>query len=183
MAQVTYFMRTRANFALLEAVRKRVAFSVSFRRFASSGHAPGYYVPSEGCDSTSLYLAGGFQEVYLCTSGHAPSQPQDWAFFEREAAHLLVLEGGREAGSDLEAATLRVIAKQSRSARAYAAIRRAVKARSRRGLTTVESQTFYPDVFYAPDLGGFTLRHSFAAGSFTYGNPLEAVRVNDRAHR
>jgi hypothetical protein len=161
-----YFLTPIEHFKLLKevAVNWSVQVGISFRRFSPSGFVPGYETCNWNEDLATKYLDGGHSEIYLSTNNSLPEHQQDWEFPDRELHNLIIIQGGRVCGSELEQAYLRVFAKQSHSVPLYRKLRRTLKNTMGQGLYA--GRHYYKDTFYSAAAASMRMVDQFGRNEF-----------------
>jgi hypothetical protein len=161
-----YFLTPTEHFRLLReaAVNWSVPVGISFRRFAPSGFEPGYDSCDWNDDLAAQYLNGGYSEIYLSANNSLPAHRQDWDYSDREAQDLIIVEGGRVCGNEIEMAYLRVFAKQSHCVPLYRKLRSALTDTMNQGLYAGRHQ--YKDTFYSDAAAGMKMVDKFGGHEF-----------------
>ena len=146
---VFYFLTPIQHFELLKevVVNWRVPIGISLRRFSPSGFEAGYEACRWDENLASKYVEGGYSEIYLTTNKSSPLHKEDWEFTDRELHDLIIIEGGRIWGNELEISYLRVFAKQSNCVPFYRKIRRRLRENLKQGLYA--GQHYYKNTFYS----------------------------------
>lgn len=120
------------------------------RRFSSKEYGPAITVADlNSRELASRYLEEGYSEFYISLGG-VPDSESDWDFLDRYAEEVLVFEGGRQHGRDLEITKFRVFSKKSQARKNFNAIKRAVTGCcDGKGLVTLLSATRYDDIWFS----------------------------------
>lgn len=166
MSRLDFFLTPELVFDALRTVDLAEGSRLIFRRFSKDGSdATIQVVDLADENNASMYLSGGFSEYYV-SLGSIPEGSTDWGFIPRSADELLIFEGGRLLGRDLEITKLRVFSKRSRAKVNFTAIGKAIRARCKqKGLVTLSGAS-YKDIVYSPEIArAYRLRLSLATDS------------------
>ena len=164
MSQINFFLLPNVIFDLIRQSNIDKRSQLIFRRFQSEGFDARIQQVDLNADHVDeIYSSGKFSE-YCLSLGSVPYTFDDWKFMERAANELLVFEGSRVVGRDLEITKLRVFSKKSDAVSNYKQITKSIKERcGKKGLNTLSGHSV-PDVWYDSAIENrYRLRLSFAS--------------------
>jgi len=163
---IFYFLTVNEHFNLLReiATTYKEPVLICFRRFSPSGFPAGFEICSWEEDLTEKFVQGGFCQIYLTLNKAKPTSGQDWEFPDREEENIIIIEGGRVKGDELEEIYLRVFSKMSNCNKLYQKIRAAIRTKFNKGLSV--SIHFYKDIFYSSDACMYKMVSSFGGHEY-----------------
>ncbi|QRK12981.1 hypothetical protein JQX13_24875 [Archangium violaceum] len=155
MSEFWFFMRPHTLFANLADTARKNGTVIVFRRFQSNGHEAGLRVVDPSEDMATIYVNGGYSEVFL-TLRERPTQAQDWNFpsIEEEA---LSLSGGRSNKQALELWTLQKVAKKSKVGPLFTVLRRTISSHCEQGMKILGTAQRYDEFYWERELAALGL--------------------------
>ena len=165
--QIFYFLTINETFGILgqAASNSKNDIGLSFRRFTDSGFDAGFEVCAWGEDLSNKYINGGYRQIYLTTNNSIPRNPLDWDFLDREQENIIIIEGGRINGNELEQSYLRVLSKKSNCKVLCQDIKDLIKSQSSQGL--YNSGSFYKNTFYSVAAAKYAMVSAFGDSVYT----------------
>jgi hypothetical protein len=164
--QTFYFLIPDEQFEILKEVSSSMpnAIGLAFRRFTTSGLDSRVEACSWNEDLPKKYSDGLFSQIFLTCNGSLPTDIKDFEFFERESKNIIVIDGGRIKGDELEKSYLRVISKETSCKPLYQKIRTYIKGKTEQGLFV--NKTHYKNIFYSTPASFYKMVGSF--GGYQY---------------
>lgn len=149
MAALEAFIPTDMLLDLSAARARTERAALIFQRFQIPNLAAALTVVEPTSGLGAAYNDGGYQLFYL-SSKPVPAHPEDFAFLDREAAHLIEFAGGRQRARDLEQVTIRLLAQRSKATPTFTALESAMRELCRQG--ALLNGRPCPRIFYAASL-------------------------------
>ena len=168
--EIFYFLTINEHFEILSeaALSSKKDIGLCFRRFIPSGFEAAFEVCTWDEDLPNKYLNGGYTRMYLTTNNSSPTNPQDWEFSDREQENIIIIEGGRIQGNELEQSYLRVFSKKSNCKLLHQKIRSLIKNKTNSGVYARGS--YYKNTFYSNDAAKYKMVSEFGSCEYAKEN-------------
>jgi len=165
MSELKFFMMPDQLFKILSELAADFDFSIIFRRYENEKHNAEFKNVSFSKELYSLYLKGGYKEIYLSV-GDVPKHGDDWTFYEDSSEDLIEIDGSRLEDKTLEISYVRQVTKKSNANKLFRVLSKMLKSKMNCGMSI--DKTSYPKMFYSSGLDDYVLVSDIEDKDFIY---------------